>query len=58
MTRSARSLFTAAVLVATVPTLLRAQAPVDPSGHWDGYAEMQGSQLAFGVDFLRDSALR
>ena len=43
---------------ASLVTAQRAQAqpPADPSGHWEGTVDLQGNQLPFGVDFVRDTA--
>jgi hypothetical protein len=54
MNRSTRTrVFTAALLLAA--PLLRAQPPVEPSGHWEGTIEMQGAQMGFEVDLARDT---
>jgi hypothetical protein len=55
MKPSRRSLLTLALLLASAP-FLRAQAPVNPAGHWEGTVDLQGNQLQFGVDFIQDTA--
>src|SRR5436305_2969911 len=45
-----------AALAFSAARLTHAQAPIDPSGHWEGALDMQGNQLAFGVDFVRDAS--
>jgi hypothetical protein len=46
------TLLTSTSLIAAAP-LLRAQTPVDPSGHWTGVLAAQGQQFGFEIDFAQ-----
>jgi hypothetical protein len=37
-------------------TLLFTQAPVDPTGHWEGFVKIPDSQIAVAIDLARDDA--
>src|SRR5688500_13614622 len=43
------------VLTTIVPLSLRAQAPVDPSGHWEGAVKMADMDLNIEIDFAKNS---
>ena len=49
-----RRLVAAALLLLSVP-FLRAQAPADPSGHWEGSLQAQGVELRVEVDLATNS---
>src|SRR5262249_58050686 len=34
----------------------RAQAPADPTGHWEGSLDARGTDVAFQVDFAKNAA--
>jgi hypothetical protein len=42
--------------VMILATLLFAQAPVDPIGHWEGIVQIPDSQIKIEIDLARDSA--
>jgi hypothetical protein len=50
----ARAVVIASLLLFAVPSL-RAQAPVDPSGHWEGSIQAQSVELRFEVDLATNS---
>ena len=54
MDRVCRTLLVATVFLALSPRP-RAQAPADPSGHWEGSIEIPGSTLNFVVDLEKNS---
>jgi len=49
-----RTLLVAAALLSTA-TLLRAQSPADPSGHWQGAIHMPNQAIDIEVDLARDT---
>ena len=49
-------LFVAAGLTLLVAAPARAQATVDPSGHWEGAIDAQGNELRFELDLMRGDA--
>jgi hypothetical protein len=50
-----RTLLVAAALLGTA-TLLRAQGPADPSGHWQGAIHMPNQAIDIEVDLAKDTA--
>jgi len=54
MKASVVAIITSAAFLAFAPSLC-AQAPVDPSGHWNGVLEAQGQQFPFEIDFARNA---
>lgn len=49
-----RTLIVAASLLLSVP-FLRAQAPGDPSGHWEGSVQIQGTDVSIEVDLAKNA---
>jgi hypothetical protein len=53
MHRSHRTVVAVALFLVSAP-VARAQAPVDPSGHWEGSIQIPGSELTFEIDLAKN----
>ena len=53
--RSSVVAIVSSVVLVAFASPVRAQAALDPSGHWNGVLEAQGQQFSFEIDFARNA---
>ena len=53
LSRAFSQLALAAALALGLAAPARAQAPLDPTGHWEGAIDAQGNELRFELDVIR-----